>query len=286
MNLKEELKEIAFENHADYFGVGSVDRWANAPIGHRPNDLLPSAKSVLVLGMRIPEGAIEANKRAFEGQRHGIFTYMLFGYFRINEELDKASMKLVRHLEIRHKIATFPNPASIPRDEYLMMGVLSNRHAAVCAGLADFGWSGLALTPEDGPRVRWTTLVIDKEIEPNPLYAGASLCKKCKNCVNICPVNALNRNQSLELTIGKKTFSYAVLSKIRCRYAVYGLSQGSAGRLQAHINDSVSTNAEWFSMLKRDIAWNKTERFAAMCGRCLVICPVGREIREAPHGKP
>ena len=277
MGLKDELREIAFDSYADYFGIGSVDRWANAPIGHRPNDLLPSAKSVLVLGMRIPEGAIEANNRAFEGQRHGIFSYMLFGYYRLNEMLDKATMKLMRHLEIRHRIATFPNPASVPRDDYMMMGVMSNRHAAVCAGLADFGWSGLALTPDAGPRVRWITLVIDREIEPDPLYDGPKLCKGCKDCVSLCPVGALSREYSVEVKIGERVFSYGVLSKIRCRYAVYGLASGSAGRLQAEIHDNVYTHGDWLTMLRHDIVWNKTERFAAMCGRCLVNCPVGRD---------
>jgi len=277
VDLKDELREVAFESGADYFGVGSVDRWAYAPIGHRPNDLLPSARSVLVLGIRIPEGAIEANNRAFEGQRHGIFSYMLFGYYRLNEKLDKASMKLMRHLEIRHRIKTFCIPASGPRDEYMMMGVMSNRHAAVCAGLADFGWSGLALTPDAGPRVRWITLVIDRGIDPDPLYDGPKLCRGCKDCVNLCPVGALSGEHSVEVKIGERMFSYGVLSKIRCRYAVYGLALGSAGRLQAEIHDNMYTPGDCLTMLRNDIVWNKTERFAAMCGRCLVNCPVGRE---------
>jgi len=55
------------------------------------------------------------------------------------------------------------------------------------------------------------------------------------------------------------------------------LASGSPGRLQAEINDNVYTHGEWLTMLTRDNAWNKTERFAAMCGRCLVNCPVGRD---------
>lgn len=276
MDLKDEIREIAFDSDADYCGVGSVDRWANAPIGHRPNDLMPSARSVIVFGIRIPEGAIEANNRAYEGRRHGIFSYMLFGYYRLNEKLDKIAMKLIRHLEIRQGIATFGIPASVPRDEYMIMGVMSNRHAAVCAGMADFGWNGLALTPDAGPRVRWTTLVIDREIEPDPLYDGPKLCIGCKKCVDVCPVNALSKEHSVEVKIGKRVFSYGVLSKIRCRYAVYGLARGSAGRMQATINDNVYTHGDWLDMLRRDVVWNKMERFAAMCGRCLVNCPVGK----------
>ncbi|NPV26177.1 MAG: epoxyqueuosine reductase [Firmicutes bacterium] len=215
MNLKSELREIAFANEMDYFGVGSVDRWANAPEGRRPNDLLPEAKSVIVLGIRIPEGAIESNHRAYEGLRHGIFTYMIFGYNKLNERLDFAAMKIAQHLERKAKVKAYLLPSSIPRDEYLMMGEMSNRHAAVCAGLAEFGWNGLALTPEAGPRVRWVPILTEAELEPDPLYNGPKLCdhSKCSVCVDICPVHALSDDQAVQVTIGDRTFSYALLNK-------------------------------------------------------------------------
>jgi len=116
---------------------------------------------------------------------------------------------------------------------------MSNRYAAVCAGLGEFGWSGFVLTPQDGPRVCWISIITEMEIEPDPLYDGPKLCKGCKDCVNICPVSALSREHSVEVTIGERVFSYAVLSKTRCRYAVYGLASGSPGRLQAEINDNL-----------------------------------------------
>jgi len=45
----------------------------------KPIDLLPSARSVIVLGLRIPSGAIRANDRAFERLRHAIYSYVNFG---------------------------------------------------------------------------------------------------------------------------------------------------------------------------------------------------------------
>ncbi len=280
MNLKDELREIAFNNGVNYFGVGSIDRWDNAPLGHNPSDLLPTAKAVIVLGIRVPIGAIEGNNLAYRGFRHGIFTYMVFGYNRLGEILDRAGMLLLAHLEKNHKIQTFPIPASIPRDEYMMMGVMSNRHSAVCAGLAEFGWNGLALTPDAGPRVRWMPLVVDKEIEPDPLYSGPKLCKgsACRKCVDICPVDALSREKSVQLEITDRLYSYAVLDKPRCRCAQTGLARGSSGRLQEEIPERMKTVEDWRAMLKRDDKWNKMEREAAMCGRCFVECPVGRSV--------
>lgn len=280
MSIKGKLREIALENGADFFGVGNVGRWRNAPVGHRPNDLLPEAKSVIVLGIRVPEGAIQSNLRAYEGRRHGIFTYMVFGYNRLGEVLDRAGMKLLKYLEKDRSIKTFPIPGTLPRDEYMMRGLISNRHAAVCAGLAEFGWNGLALTPQTGPRVRWMPMIVDEDIEPDPLYTGPTLCKgrACRKCVEVCPVNALARDQSVSLSIGDRTYSYAVLRKPRCRCAQTGLARGSTGRLLEDIPESMETVEDWLKMLARDNVWNKMERVAAMCGRCFVSCPVGRDV--------
>ena len=76
MSLKKELQELAGSNYMKYFGVASVDRFANMPIGHRPNDLLPNAKSVIVMGMVVPEGAIQGNIQAYSGIRQAIFSYV------------------------------------------------------------------------------------------------------------------------------------------------------------------------------------------------------------------
>lgn len=277
MSLKDDLRKVAFANDMDYFGVGNVERWANAPAEHRPNDLMPEARSVIVMGLRIPEGAIQSNNRAYEGLRHGIFSYMIYGYNKLNELLDQTAMKIAEALE-QAGAKVFLLPSSIPRDEYLMMGVLSNRHAAVCAGLAEFGWNGLAMTPEAGPRVRWVPILTDAVLEPDPLYNGPKLCdrSKCSVCIDICPVQALSEDTSVELTIDGRTFSYSKLNRPLCRCGVTALAKGTAGRLQAEIPPGVSTVEDWYEIAKKDSEWNRLERVAAMCGRCIIMCPVGR----------
>lgn len=276
MGLKEDLRKMALDKGMDYFGVGSVDRWENAPVGHRPNDLLPEAKSVIVMGMRIPQGCIESNDRAYEGLRHGIFTYMLYGYNQINYFLENTALELAEHLET-FGLKVFLPPASVGRDEHLMRGVISNRHSAVCAGLADFGWNGLALTPDAGPRVRWVVIVTDAELEADPLYSGAPLCKQCKTCVKSCPTQALSELEHVELSIGGRTYSYSKLNRPVCRCGVTGLAADTAGRMQAqNVHETVSTVEDWFNLARSDNKWNRLERIASMCGRCLTLCPVGR----------
>ncbi len=279
MSLRNELKEIAFENQLDFFGIGSVDRWAYAPVGRRPNDLLPEAKSVAVMGIKIPKAAIESNHRAYEdGLKHGIFSYMVFGYNKLNEVMDKTAMKVANHLEKKAGSKALLIPASAPRDEYLMMGMMSNRHSAVCAGLAEFGWNGLALTPEAGPRVRWVQVVTSCELEPDPLYNGPRLChrNKCRVCIDVCPVKAFSEKEAHELVISGRTYRYSKLNRPRCRCGVTGLASGTAGRLQAVIpENSVNKVEDWLAVALKDDPYTRIERVASMCGRCMTKCPAG-----------
>ncbi len=274
MEIRKTLEEMARGAGMDFFGIASIDRFSQAPAGHRPSDLLPGARSVISVGVRIPKGAVEANHRAYEGLRHGIFSYMLFGYNLINDRINNALFNMGRFLEERTGAIAYPIPASIPRDEEKLMGAMSNRHAAVCAGLAEFGWNGLAMRPETGPRVRWGTLVTEKELEPNALYDGPKVCTDCKWCVQACPMQAISKDQSVELTIGSRTFRYAVLNKMRCRCGVSGFTRSTAGRADLKIPEKM-TAEEWLAVAKNDNVWNKIERIASMCGRCMITCKGG-----------
>jgi epoxyqueuosine reductase len=50
-------------------------------------------------------------------------------------------------------------------------GIFSMRHAAVRAGLGEFGLNNVVVTPRYGPRVRFNALVTEAELEPTPLPA-------------------------------------------------------------------------------------------------------------------
>lgn len=280
MDIKSELEDIAFVNDMDYFGVSSCDRFACIPEGYRPNDLLPGAKSVLVLGYRIPEGAITANNRAYEGLRHAIFSYVNFGYNKVNERLDHGALAIVRYIDKKYTMKSYPIPSGGPRDEYLMMGAMSNRYAAVCAGLGVFGWSGFVLTPQDGPRVRWVTIATEAEIEPDPIYSGPELCKgeSCRRCVEVCPVAALSRDDKIQVKIGDFTSAYAYRNKPLCRCATKGLVKGTPGRLQAAVPEGLNTVEQWLSLNKKDDPWQRMEITRGIyCHRCLTMCPVGNQ---------
>ncbi len=274
MDFRKKLEEVACAGKIDFFGVAPVDRFAHAPEGHRPADLLPGAQSVVSVGVKVPRGCLEANNRAYEGLRHGIFSYMLFGYNLINGIIDQAVLSMVRFLEEEAEAVGYPIPASVPRDEEKLMGAMSNRHAAVCAGLAEFGWNGLAMRPDTGPRVRWGTLITTLALRPDPLLKTSGVCKRCKWCVQVCPLQALSKDESVELEIDGSTYRYARLNKLRCRCGVSGFTRKSAGRADLEIPERM-TAEEWLGVARHDNVWNKIERIASMCGRCMVTCKAG-----------
>jgi hypothetical protein len=53
MTLKRRVKEEAKRLGARLVGVGSIDRWMNAPTGHSPLNFLPIAKSVVAFALPI-----------------------------------------------------------------------------------------------------------------------------------------------------------------------------------------------------------------------------------------
>ncbi len=276
MSLKETIKDYALSLDIDFVRIASIERFAHAPAGHKPTDLLPSAKSVICLGIKIPEGVVESNNRAFEGLRHGIFPYMWFGYVKLNELLDLTALRVVRLLENKYGHVSLAIPASVPRDEEKLMGAFSNRHAAAAAGMGEFGRLGLVLHPETGPRIRFQTIITEAELEPDPLYEGPKLCKKCNACVEACPLQCLHPTEDQSVKIGEKTYFYALINKFRCRCGVSGLTHSTAGRANLDI-PADGTMEEWLQIAKKDNVWNKIEREASMCGRCMMACPVGRK---------
>jgi len=277
MEIKQILQNLILKNDIDYLGISSLQRFKNAPEGHRPTDLLPSAKSVIVLGLKIPLGAIRGNDLAYRGIRHAIFSYVDFGYNRINEQLDFSALAVVRYIERNYHHIAYAVPAGWPRDEYLLMGAMSNRYAAVCAGLGEFGWSGLVLTSQDGPRVRFVSIITEMEIEPDPLYNGPKLCQGCKKCVDICPVGALARDECVEVKINKCLSAYSLRNKPLCRSATAGLVRGTPGRLQADIPYSIKTMEEYYELSKKDDPWHRMELSRGnYCHRCMTVCPVGK----------
>jgi epoxyqueuosine reductase len=273
MGLIDDVKRLALMEDIDYVGVASIDRFKNAPDGYKPNDILEGCRSIISLGIRVGNGVKAANQKAYSGLRNCIYIYMNFGYIILNSRLDLAALRISRLLE-RKGYVSIPIPASRPSDPYELRGVFSHRHAAVAAGLGEFGWNGLLITPDAGSKVRLSSILTEAELEPSPMYSGDRLCRreKCSVCVSVCPTNAIDGDGYVEVEIGGKIFKYARINKTLCRYGTSGLIRKALGRQDIEIPKN-PTAEDYLKALGMEDPWQKMERAASMCGRCMINCP-------------
>ena len=94
----------------------------------------------------------------------------------------------------------------------------SHRHAAVAAGLGEFGRQGLLLTPQFGVRQRLCSIITSAPLNADPLFGGPSLCDGCEACLKACPVDAFHKTEQHSVRIGEKAIAYAKVDKWRCAW--------------------------------------------------------------------
>ena len=171
-----------------------MDRFSQAPKGHHPQDLLPEAKSVIVIAKRFFQTILNSDKFCIDSEilkeedLGGLHEFMFrFMYDTINMEMQVIGIDIAHFLHERG-YPTLPLPSSNypggPKHQ-----VFSHRHAAVLAGLGELGLNNLLLTPKYGPRVRLNSIITTAELLPDPLAAeklcpeeGCMLCMKAENC--------------------------------------------------------------------------------------------------------
>ncbi len=80
----------------------------------------------------------------------------------------------------------------------------SQRHAAIRAGLGEFGFNNIVLTPEFGPRVRFVSVITEAELEPDPLITKKiCLREKCGGingpiCLRRCTAGAIQLRDNID----------------------------------------------------------------------------------------
>ena len=224
--VSEKIKEFARNLGADLIGIGDAKRMDEAPPGHKPTDYLPDAKSIIVVVVRINYSAVEGlpitrNEYVNAGDAAGV-------------KINNIIFELARKLEEEGFSAI---PFFGGEDSKTIMGDLSLKHAAVAAGLGEFGLNNLFLAPKCGPRVIIAAIITNAEIKPNKPFQG-QLCDLCEDCLKICPSGALKNPQGYDRTKGW------TIDKHKCNH---------------YINEILKPIYGHFS-----------------CGMCIMACHVGR----------
>jgi epoxyqueuosine reductase QueG len=258
MDLTAELTDMARTAGASLAGVASVDRFDGAPRGHHPRELLPGAESVFTFGIRILDRVLEwldllqGSPFFPEDMRlealHALF-YRRSGYDIINDRLNHVALTLANHLEdLGYASLFFPATyGAMPETMTQVPGMFSQRHAAVRAGLGEFGFNNVVVTPRYGPRIRFNSVITTAPLAPSPLLqAKTCLGADCNICVDECPAGAFT--------------------------------------LQPQANfkgiwlDPVS-RTDWS-------VCRKSQATSACMGHCLRVCPTGRSVADHTQETP
>lgn len=193
----EEIKQFAITKGADLVGVAPVERFQDAPEGRSPLDLLPEARSVIVVGVRALQDTLRPNLLLSALHHITLNLYHNQIAYDVGRLLDDHGHRVV---VVPHRIGNLdPDLRSSPdyMQIYPKLFAVSTRHAAVAAGLGVLGKSRLLLTERFGPRQRLAALVTDLELEADPVLdetQRARICPPgCKACIEACPGHAISQ---------------------------------------------------------------------------------------------
>lgn len=280
MDIRTIIKDAAFGHGMDMCGIASIDRFAESPSRRHPTDILPGCKSVIVVGVRLLDGIVQANFRTYENGRQDLKgLYGTYGYTMLpNFELTYACYAVAQSIE-RHLGETATPLSTGPMTNGTQISI---RHCAVAAGLGEFGWMSIVLTPEFGPRNRFGVILTTAEIEPDPMYSGGTLCDpaKCRICTDVCPTKAIGLYGSEDTrtsTLGEKSYTYGKVSFPRCQVPTQGMRKEFGGKedwvttddpTDKDISDANARMPISSSGLQHGESWH--------CGLCLSYCPVGK----------
>ena len=253
--LSHSVKELARRGGARLVGIAPVERFANAPEGHKPIDLLKEAQSVISIACVMPLGTALTVPS---------ISYMTYGFGLLDQKLHEIAFLLAWLLEengyIGLPLVATGEISSVkiieegPEPAVIRMGLFSHRHAAVECGLGEIGMNCALVTPQYGSRLRLVSVITTARLIPDPKLTE-KICdpKKCGfRCVKACPHKALPGN--------------GTINQYRCL----------TGRLQEAGEQNPLNRLKEYASAHPLLRHVKIPIAPPICARCMVCCPMGR----------
>lgn len=220
MSLKEELREYASKALGlEFIGFAStrdfkdrVEAWA---------------RTIILLGIEVWDEAFDM--AIFRVKNSKIDVYYVYELV-LTEKALKLCLYL-RDLGFKAKHTPYDLPL---------------KQIAVKAGAGCYGKNSLIINPRFGPKIRFTCVITDADIEPD-LPFEEDLCGECDKCIKACPLQAIREPY-----------------KVDTRRCVNSLSPPPR-----EVDEDVAEVAS--KLLKKP-----TERTLILCSRCQRVCPYNR----------
>ncbi len=302
MLTAEMVKKKALALGADMVGIGNIERWEGAPIQQDPRQIMPEARSIVGMVFRVMRGSMRGIEEGtffsnYSSMGYGGITYLYMPMTVINlakyieddgwEAIPYGHQSDWRAIDqVGERRANYSEPVAPGRAAPDVMVHL--RIAAYLCGLGEIGWSKMFLSPKFGPRNRVGILITEAELEPDPIYAGPTLCDRCLACVKNCPGGALKAEESVKVNLAGREVEWNDIDTEKCDVAFRG------ARFDDDVPDEQSyttfagrkTRPGWWSPFRRKPR-NLYNTGQAVCGArgCTRACMMALEARGVLENK-
>ncbi len=184
-NIKSDIAPFLQNGGIDYYGVADLGP-AKDFIAEQGGTELSEFPKAITIGIVLLDDLVN---RLEQTESYTVkVDYRHHAYDVINTRMDWTTSVISSFLQ-KEGFRAHPIPASKIVDYPSFSGSFSHKLPAHLAGLGWIGKNCMLITPEHGPRVRWSTVLTDAPLEPTgePMEQR---CGSCMQCVNICPAGA------------------------------------------------------------------------------------------------
>lgn len=244
-------------------------------------DYLPTAKAVLVMGLRLPQATV---RRVGEPPSEAVGPYV-FAQYVTQWILREKALQMIKWLkgqgykaEMSLDLMSTGSYVANPRG--LQPNVFCNRFAAICAGLGVLTKGGFVTTEEFGPNMRFVAVITDAPLQADEiqdLQSGQAACWDCQICRKVCPSQAYQ--EEIALSLEGQQFSFYRLDQKRCDWTAKFALLGGDGIAKMGVNYEVAPPAQITPEALREAM----RGFDAVQGHhrcavesCVVHCPLAR----------
>ena len=271
---------LSFEN-IDKTAVVSAEKLRNIPGIADPETLLPGCKSVIVFLTSMPERMVElaANQEAecamsYAYSQYQLIRETLWAAHDKGFELEKQGFHAIPIADMASE--PIRNLAPYWEFAWAHLGhpdLRQNAPAAAAAKLGEIGANGMLITPEFGPRQRFSFLLTTAELPETPDQTGGKkLCSNCKKCAEACPMCALTPQGDVYPRDEKK-----------CRWerTLGMVPESGVSCVGWDIKPGEFTENDEEALSRKDPLQLKGYKYAnqidTVVERCMQVCPVGRK---------